>query len=304
LKKKILIISGGISKERLISLDTGLQVAKELKKNGYKVKISEPDNQLARNINQFKPNIIFNALHGQFGEDGYIQTILEGFKIPYTHSGTEASALAMDKEISKKIFIKNKISTPKYIKYSYDKKNLDLIKTIEKKLKFPVVLKPINEGSSLNVFICTKKNISKFLKLLESYKQIIIEEFIAGREIQVAIMGHKKLGAIELKPKRKFYDYRAKYDVKAKTEHIIPVELSKNKLDEVMNTALKAHKVIGCKGVTRSDFKFYNDKFYLLEINTQPGMTKLSLVPEIARYKGISFIKLIEWILKDASTKK
>ena len=304
MKKKILIISGGISKERLISLDTGLQVAKELKKNGYKVKISEPDNQLARSINQFKPNIIFNALHGQFGEDGYIQTILEGFKIPYTHSGTVASALAMDKEISKKIFIKNKISTPKFIKYSYDKNNLDLIKTIEKKLKFPVVLKPINEGSSVNVFICTKKNISKFLKLLESYKQIIIEEFIGGREIQVAIMGHKKLGAIELKPKRKFYDYRAKYDVKAKTEHIIPVELSKNKLDEVMNMALKAHKFIGCKGVTRSDFKFYNNKFYLLEINTQPGMTRLSLVPEIARYKGITFIKLIEWILKDASTKK
>ena len=304
MKKKILIISGGISKERLISLDTGLQVAKELKKNGYKVKISEPDNQLARNINQFKPNIIFNALHGQFGEDGYIQTILEGFKIPYTHSGTVASALAMDKEISKKIFIKNKITTPKFIKYSYEKNNLDLIKIIEKKLKFPVVLKPINEGSSVNVFICTKKNISKFLKLLESYKQIIIEEFIAGREIQVAIMGDKKLGAIELKPKRKFYDYQAKYDAKAKTEHIIPVELSKNKLDEVMNMALKAHKVIGCKGVTRSDFKFYNNKFYLLEINTQPGMTSLSLVPEIARYKGITFIKLIEWILKDASTKK
>ena len=304
MKKKILIISGGISKERLISLDTGLQVAKELKKNGYKVKISEPDNQLARNINQFKPNIIFNALHGQFGEDGYIQTILEGFKIPYTHSGTVASALAMDKEISKKIFIKNKITTPKFIKYSYEKNNLDLIKIIEKKLKFPVVLKPINEGSSVNVFICTKKNISKFLKLLESYKQIIIEEFIAGREIQVAIMGDKKLGAIELKPKRKFYDYQAKYDAKAKTEHIIPVELSKKKLDEVMNMALKAHKVIGCKGVTRSDFKFYNNKFYLLEINTQPGMTRLSLVPEIARYKGITFIKLIEWILKDASTKK
>ena len=304
MKKKILIISGGISKERLISLDTGLQVAKELKKNGYKVKISEPDNQLARNINQFKPNIIFNALHGQFGEDGYIQTILEGFKIPYTHSGTVASALAMDKEISKKIFIKNKITTPKFIKYSYEKNNLDLIKIIEKKLKFPVVLKPINEGSSVNVFICTKKNILKVLKLLESYKQIIIEEFIAGREIQVAIMGSKKLGAIELKPKRKFYDYQAKYDAKAKTEHIIPVELSKNKLDEVMNMALKAHKVIGCKGVTRSDFKFYNNKFYLLEINTQPGMTRLSLVPEIARYKGITFIKLIEWILKDASTKK
>ena len=304
MKKKILILSGGISKERLISLDTGLQVAKELKKNGYSIKISEPDIHLAKNINQFKPHVIFNALHGQFGEDGYIQTILEGFKIPYTHSGVIASSLAMDKEISKKIFIKNEINTPKFIRYSFDKKNLDLIKTIENKLKFPVVVKPINEGSSVNVFICTKKNITKILKSMKSYKQIIIEEFIAGREIQVAIMENKKLGAIELKPKRKFYDYQAKYNANAKTEHIIPVKLSKNKLHEVMNMALKAHKVIGCKGVTRSDFKFYNNKFYLLEINTQPGMTRLSLVPEIAKYKGITFIELIEWILKDASTKK
>ena len=304
MKKKILILAGGISKERLISLDTGLQVAKELKKNGYKVKICEPDGSLSKNINQFKPNVIFNALHGQFGEDGYIQTILEGFKIPYTHSGVIASSLAMDKAISKKIFIQNKINTPKYIKYSYEENNFDLIKNIEKKFKFPVVLKPINEGSSVNVFICTKKNISRILSSLRTYKEIMIEEFIGGREIQVAIMGNKKLGAIELKPRRKFYDYKAKYSVNAKTEHIIPVELPKNKLNEVMDLSLKAHKIIGCKGVTRSDFKFYKNKFYLLEINTQPGMTKLSLVPEIAKYKGISFIKLIEWILKDATTKK
>ena len=304
MKKKILILAGGISKERLISLDTGLQVSKELKKNSYKVKISEPDGNLSKNINQFKPNIIFNALHGQFGEDGYIQTILEGFKIPYTHSGVIASSLAMDKVISKKIFIKNKINTPKYIKYSYEENNFDLIKNIEKKLKFPVVLKPINEGSSVNVFICTKKNISRVLSSMKIYKEIMIEEFIGGREIQVAIMGNKKLGAIELKPKRKFYDYEAKYSVNAKTEHIIPVKLPKNKLNEVMDLSFKAHKIIGCKGVTRSDFKFYKNKFYLLEINTQPGMTKLSLVPEIAKYRGISFIKLIEWILKDATTKK
>jgi len=304
LKKKILILAGGISKERLISLDTGLQVAKELKKNGYKIKISEPDGNLSKNINQFKPNIIFNALHGQFGEDGYIQTILEGFKTPYTHSGVIASSLAMDKAISKKIFIKNKINTPKYIKYSYEENNFNLIKNIQKKLKFPVVLKPINEGSSVNVFICTKKNISKILSSMKIYKEIIIEEFIGGREIQVAIMGNKKLGAIELKPKRKFYDYEAKYNTNAKTEHIIPVNLPKNKLKEVMDLSLKAHKIIGCRGVTRSDFKFYRNKFYLLEINTQPGMTKLSLVPEIAKYNGISFIKLIEWILKDATTKK
>ena len=210
----------------------------------------------------------------------------------------------MDKAISKKIFKKNKIKTPKYIKYSYEKNNDYLIKTIEKKLKFPVVIKPINEGSSVNVFICTKKNILRILSSMKIYKEVMIEEFIGGREIQVAIMGNKKLGAIELKPKRKFYDYKAKYSANAKTEHIIPVVLSKNKLNEVMDISLKAHKIIGCKGVTRSDFKFFKNKFYLLEVNTQPGMTKLSLVPEIAKYKGISFIKLIEWILKDAATKK
>ncbi len=302
--KKVLILSGGISKERLISLDTGQQVAKELKKNGYKVKICEPDNNLKKKIKIFKPSVIFNALHGQFGEDGYIQTILESFKIPYTHSGVIASSIAMDKEISKKIFIKHNIKTPKYFTYSYDLSIFDLIKKIKKKLKFPVVVKPLNEGSSVNVYICKEKNIRNILSSIKNYKKIIIEEFIGGREIQVAIMGNKKLGAIELKPKRKFYDYEAKYNVKANTQHIIPVDLPLNKLKEVMDTAFKAHKAIACKGITRSDFKFFNGKFYLLEINTQPGMTKLSLVPEIAAFNKISFKELIEWILKDASTKR
>ena len=300
----MLIISGGVSKERLISLDTGLQVSKELKKNGYKVSITEPDNNLLKKIKKFKPNIIFNALHGQFGEDGYIQTILERFKIPYTHSGVIASSIAMDKEISKKIFIKNNINTPKFFIYSYELKKTDLKKKINKHLKFPVVVKPLNEGSSVNVFICNKKNIYKILKSLNNYKRVMIEEYIGGREIQVAIMGNSKLGAIELKPKRKFYDYEAKYNSDAKTKHIIPVDLEKNKLNKIINTAYKAHKIIDCRGVTRSDFKYFNGKFYLLEINTQPGLTKLSLVPEIAAYQGITFIELIKWILKDASRKK
>ena len=304
MKKKVLILSGGISKERLISLDTGLQVAKELKRNGYKVKISEPDNNLEKNIKIFRPDVIFNALHGQFGEDGYIQSVLERFNIPYTHSGVIASSIAMDKEISKKLFIKNKIKTPKYITYLYDESNFNLIKKIKNKLKFPVVVKPLNEGSSVNVHICDEKNIFKILNSIKNYKKVIIEEFIGGREIQVAIMGNRKLGAIELKPKRKFYDYKAKYNSSANTQHIIPVKLSNSKLRQLLTIAFKAHKIIGCKGVTRSDFKFYNGKFYLLEINTQPGMTKLSLVPEIAAYQGISFIELIEWILQDATKKK
>jgi D-alanine-D-alanine ligase len=166
------------------------------------------------------------------------------------------------------------------------------------------VLKPLNEGSSVNVFICSKLNVLKKINLLKEYKKIIIEKFIPGREIQAAIIGSKKLGAIELKPKRKFYDYQAKYSSKARTKHIIPVDLNKKDFKKLMNLTLKAHKLIGCQGVTRSDFKFYKGKFYLLEINTQPGMTNLSLVPEIAAYHGINFLKLIELILKNASEKK
>ena len=304
MKKKILIVSGGISNERIISLDTGKQVAKELIKNSYKVKIVEPDFQLLEHIKIFKPNYIFNALHGQFGEDGYIQTILETSKIPYTHSGVISSAIAMDKVLSKKIFKKNNILTPKYFSYSFNKKKGELINLIDKKLKFPVVIKPINEGSSVKVFICSKLNILKNLRLLKDYKQIIIEQFIPGREIQSAIIGKKKLGAIELKPKRKFYDYQAKYNLNAKTEHIIPVDLPKKKYKALMDITLKAHNLIGCRGVTRSDFKYFKGKFYLLEINTQPGMTKLSLVPEISAYIGINFINLIKLILKDASINK
>ena len=307
MKKKVLILGGGISKERLISLETARAVYKELIKKNYKVIICEPDGNLINKIKSFNPNIVFNALHGQFGEDGYIQTVLESQKVKYTHSGVLASSVAMDKEISKKIFIKKKILTPKYIKFNFSMSNkIDkkLIFMIQKKLKFPVVVKPINEGSSVNVYICSKKNFIQNLKKLVLYKKILIEEFIPGREIQVAILGNRKLGAIEIKPKRKFYDYEAKYNVKAKTKHIIPVEMSKKNLEKVLNIALKAHNSIGCKGVTRSDFKFYKNRFFLLETNTQPGMTKLSLVPEIAAYEGMSFINLIEWILKDASTRR
>ena len=302
--KKILIISGGISKEREISLETGHQVANELKKNNYDVKICEPNFRLSKIIKIFKPQIIFNALHGQFGEDGYIQTILETLNIPYTHSGVLASAIAMDKEISKKIFMQNKIITPKFMTYSFNKTKKEIINLVTNKFKFPVVIKPLNEGSSVNVFICSRNNFFKNLAKLNSYKKIIIEQFIPGREIQVAIMGKKKLGAIELKPKRKFYDYEAKYNPSAKTKHIIPVILSKKNYNKLLNIALKAHKVIGCRGISRSDFKFYKNDFYLLEVNTQPGMTKLSLVPEIAAFYGINFIKLLKWILNDASTNR
>ena len=300
MKKRILILGGGISGERSISLKTAKAVKNCIKKK-YNCRIVEPDENLTRNIDKFSPHVVFNALHGRFGEDGFIQTYLESKGLKYTHSGVLSSMMAMDKEISKKIFIKNKILTPKFRKIRTDSDKKEIIKLLKREFKFPVVIKPINEGSSLGVYISNEKNIVKDLSKLKAYDEILVEEFIPGREIQVAILGKKKLGAIELRPKRKFYDYKAKYSSKAKTKHIIPVNIKTKDYQNVMNIALKAHKVLKCKGVTRSDFKFHNGKFYLLETNTQPGMTNLSLVPEIALHHGMNFFSLIDWIIKDAS---
>tara|TARA_A100001011_G_scaffold162973_1_gene171537 strand:- start:2817 stop:3737 length:921 start_codon:yes stop_codon:yes gene_type:complete len=304
---KILILAGGYSNEREISLITAKSVIEELKKSRiYKLFLTEPDGNFVKKLRKFKPDLVLNLLHGRYGEDGYIQSILESEKVKYTHSGVLSSSLAIDKEISKKLFVKNKILTPRYIKFTF-KSNLNLktlINKISKKLKFPVVLKPINEGSSVGVYISNKKNFIKNLLKLEKFKEILIEKYIPGREIQAAILGNEKLGIIELIPKRKFYDYKAKYSASAKTEHIIPVKMSVKNFNKINSIAMKAHKLLKCRGVSRSDFRFYNDKFYLLELNTQPGMTALSLVPEIAKYNNISFIQLIEKIIKDASINK
>ena len=305
--EKILILAGGYSNEREISLITAKSVIHELKKNKkYRILLIEPDGSFVKKLRKFKPNLVLNLLHGRYGEDGYIQSILESEKVKYSHSGVLSSSLAIDKELSKKIFIKNNILTPRYIKFSFQNKfnKKNIIKKIDKYLKFPVVLKPINEGSSVGVLICNKKNFNINLMKLEKFKDILIEKYIPGREIQAAILGKKKLGIIELKPKRKFYDYKAKYSASAKTEHLIPVDISPRNFNKINSIAMKAHKLLKCRGVSRSDFRFYNNKFYLLELNTQPGMTSLSLVPEIARYNKITFTKLIEEIMKDASINK
>ena len=305
--KKILILAGGYSKEREISLQTAKSVYLELlNEKKYKIKIIEPNGYLIKNLRKFKPEVVLNLLHGRYGEDGYIQALLESEKVKYSHSGVLSSALAMDKDLSKKIFIKNKILTPKYIKYSFTEKidKIKFLNKIKKKLGFPIVIKPLNEGSSVNVYICTEKNIFHYLEKVKEYGEVLLEKFIPGREIQVAILSEKILGAIELKPKRKFYDYEAKYNPKAKTEHLIPVKISKKNYQLVCNIALKAHRLLKCRGVTRSDFRYYKNKFYLLETNTQPGMTSLSLVPEIAKFNNITFKNLIKKILEDASTKK
>ena len=305
MKKSVVVLLGGLSGERKISFLTGKACINALKKKGYKVHPIDAKGYFSEKIKKIKPKIILNALHGKFGEDGFVQSILEFLKIPYTHSGVLASSLAMDKELSRIIFKKKKIQVPKYFTLTKGQEKSFLKKLKINKIKFPIVIKPINEGSSLGVFICKNmKEFYKSYKKLISYRKILVEKYIPGREIQVAIMGKKALGAIELVPKRKFYDYQAKYSSRAKTKHIMPAPLSLLKYKEVLSLAKKAHNALGCKGITRSDFRFNNNKFYLLEINTQPGMTKLSLVPEIASYQGINFEDLIDWMVKDASCKR
>ena len=306
--KKVTVVLGGNSGERAVSLETGRACIKALKKEGYKVKKFDPKINNLNLLSRRNTEVIFNALHGKDGEDGVAQTYFEYLKIPYTHSGVISSYNAMNKLISKKIFIKNKIKTPNYIsikKNNYKKNSLQRIIN-NNKIKYPVVLKPTNEGSSLGVeIIKTKDKFQKSLnKLFKKYDELILEQYIGGQEIQVAVINEKPLGAIELIPKRSFYDFKAKYTKKAKTKHVMPANLTKKKYKESLNIAKKVHKILFCRGVTRSDFKFYKNNFYLLEINTQPGMTNLSLVPEIAKYKGISFENLVEKILLDASTDK
>ena len=297
---------GGLSGDRKISFLTGKACSKALIKKGYKVINLDAKGDYVNKLKKLKPRVVFNALHGKYGEDGFVQSILEGLKIPYTHSGVMSSYLAMDKELSRIIFKKNKLRVPKY--FLLKRKNrINLINKIKhKKIKFPIVVKPVDEGSSLGVYICKNRIelIKNYKKLLKSYDRILIEQYIPGREIQVAIMNTKPLGAIELVPKRKIYDYKAKYSSSAKTKHIMPASLSAKKYKEVLRIAQKAHRLLGCRGITRSDFRFYNNKFYILELNTQPGMTKLSLVPEIARYYGLSFENLIANIVKDAGCNK
>ena len=306
MKNLVVVLMGGLSGEREISFITGKACSNALKKKGYKVVELDAKGYFVDKLKKLNPKVVFNALHGKYGEDGFVQSILEYLKIPYTHSGVFSSSLAMDKELSRILFKKHKMRVPKYFLLKTGQEKKLGKKLSKKKIKFPIVIKPINEGSSLGVYICKNKIqfYKNYKKLKRQYEKILVEEYIPGQEIQVAVMGKKALGAIELIPKRQFYDYKAKYSATAQTKHIMPARISKQKYKEVLYLANKAHKVLKCKGVTRSDFRFFNNKFYLLETNTQPGMTKLSLVPEIANYCGITFENLVAWMIKDASNNR
>jgi D-alanine-D-alanine ligase len=301
-KEKITVLMGGMSAEREVSLDSGKACAKALNELGFDVTSLDAKDDFIEKLIKNRPDKVFNALHGKFGEDGSIQGLLEHLKIPYTHSGILSSAVAMDKLTSKKIFKDAKINTPKYLVV----KNLEDFKN--SKIGYPCVIKPNDEGSSVGVYIFNelkKSNEDTIISLLKKYNFLILEKYIPGREIQVAVMGSKSLGAIEIIPTRSFYDYEAKYSSSAKTKHIIPVSMNELDYKKILDMSLEAHNILGCRGVTRSDFR-YNEsdkenKIYILEVNTQPGMTNLSLVPEIANYHGISFNELVKWIINDAS---
>jgi D-alanine-D-alanine ligase len=304
-KKKIMVIYGGISAEREISIISSKEIIKSLRSLNYEVIDIDADPSLLKEINYHKPNVIFNALHGTWGEDGEVQKILEASKVPYTHSGIKSSQLAMDKFKSGKIFKRHNFSHPRSLLCSLK----DLIGS--NPMNYPYVIKPNNNGSSVGVVMINselekndyiKKSISGRTCSEESDK-LLIQEFIDGPEIQVAIYGNGKSDSIEIVPKNKFYDYESKYFDNGATQHIIPPRLDNKKIDEVNELGLKAHKILKCRGISRSDFILDKEtgNFVILEINTQPGMTPTSLVPEIAKYHGISFDSLIDWIIKDAS---
>ena len=302
LKKKIAVLLGGISAERNVSLKTGKYVSKSLKKQGYQVKeikVTANKKNLIKSLKKFKPDFIFNALHGTFGEDGQIQKLLDKIKINYSHSNAKTSEIAMDKKKTKNVFKKIGVPYPNDIqvnKINFRKK----IKQLS--FQFPLVIKPVSEGSSLGVKICKNLNELKRYKLKKNINYLI-EEYIPGRELTVGIFKNKALDVIELKTKKKFYDYKSKY-TKGMTKYIIPAKIPKNIERKCKKYTEKIHKFLKCKGITRTDFRFdekktFGKELFVLEINTQPGMTPLSLVPMMAKYKGISFDKLIEKIINN-----
>ncbi|OIN96851.1 D-alanine--D-alanine ligase [Candidatus Desantisbacteria bacterium CG1_02_38_46] len=293
---RIIVLKGGWSSEREISLKSGAAVEKALKDGGFKVSSFDIKGRksLAEMMRK-KFDVVFIVLHGKFGEDGGIQAFLEGMNIPYTGSGVLASALAMNKILSKKIFQAEGIPTPDY---HIVRRSTFALRRSRLILPFPVVVKPSCEGSTIGVSIVeNKKELRSGMRLAFKYdNEILIEKYIAGAEITVSILDEQPLPVIELRPKRKFYDYQAKYKV-GMCEHIVPAPLPKEIYKEAQELALRAHRVLGCRDYSRVDMRVGKKGIYVLEVNTVPGMSKLSLVPEAARAAGIEFSELVRRLI-------
>lgn len=299
----VAVLMGGWNSEREVSLRSGEAAYQALLNLGYKASKIDFSRDIYHQLQEVKPDLVFNALHGQYGEDGRIQGFLDILQIPYTHSGIVASAICMDKILTRKICQTVGVKSPQYglLRKGFDEENKRLMFEIGK----PFVIKPINEGSSVGVEVILSNSKFDLGEYQWQYgDEIIIEKYVAGQEIQVAVMDNKALGAIEVRPHGLFYDYKCKYTA-GMTDYIMPAEISSEKYQEVLELSEKCHKVFGCLGVSRIDFILNNkdggdNQFYLLEVNTHPGFTPTSLVPKIAKHVGISFEEIVDYLVKSA----
>jgi D-alanine-D-alanine ligase len=300
--RDVTMLMGGISAEREISLTSGAHVAAALRDLSYEVTTLDVGRDLGALIEALRPapDVVFNALHGRYGEDGCIQGVLDLLGIPYTHSGLLGSALAMHKPTARRLFEQAGIRCAEGGVFS---REAILSGTA---MAPPYVIKPLSEGSSVGVRIVLDNESALRTGNDWSYGECaLVERYIPGREISVAVMGERAIGAIEIRPRGRFYDYAAKYS-DGEAEHLTPAPLDKAAYAEVLRLARIAHRALGCRGLTRSDFRYAEDEgehgcFYILETNTQPGMTPLSLVPEIAAHAGISYGELVKWMVENAT---
>ena len=301
--KHVAVLKGGWSHEREVSLSSGGECAQALRNAGYKVTEIDVERDIASVLNDLKPDVVFNALHGRFGEDGTIQGLLEILGIPYPHSGVLASSVAMDKHQAKIMFKSAGVPVTDHVIATRD--------AIAKShvMAPPYVVKPYNDGSSVNVFIVKEGQEHPTQEILrtdwDGDEDLMVERFIPGRELTCAVMGDVALGVIEIMTDLAFYNYEAKY-VNGGSQHELPAQVSPKIYEKVQKMSLMAHAALGCRGVTRSDFRYDprggdDGELVCLEINTQPGMTKTSLVPELAAHAGHSFEELVSWMVEDAS---
>jgi len=302
-KKKVAVMMGGLSREREISLKTGKAILKALTEKGYTVTAMDVGEDIGEKLIRGKIECAFLALHGRFGEDGTIQGMLELMRIPYTGSDVLASALAMNKIMAKKFFLYEKIPTPRFEVFQREEIKKGLQKKIS--LPLPVVVKPAREGSTIGISIVRKEEelIPAFKKAVEYDQEILIEEFMKGKEITVGILEDIPLPMIEIVPKSGFYDFHSKY-TKGETQYILPARISREKYLYAQEISLKAFQTLGCSGVARVDLMTdENENPFVIDVNTMPGMTETSLLPKAASYAGIPFEDLVERILLKASLK-
>jgi len=305
--RHVAVLMGGFSSERPVSLASGTACADALERAAYRVTRVDVDQDIAATLTALRPDVCFNALHGPFGEDGTIQGVLEYLAIPYTHSGVLASALAMDKKLAK--IVAKAVGIP--VAESRVMNRFEF--TSAHPMKPPYVVKPVNEGSSFGVVI-VKEDQAHPPQIITSSEwrygdRVMVERFVHGREFTCTVMGDVALGVTEIIPVgHSFYDYDSKYAAGG-SKHVCPAEIKPNVYQKIRTLALKAHQVVGCRGVSRSDFR-YDDRFsengevVWLEINTQPGMTPTSLAPEMALHAGHSFEEFVSWMVEDASCRR